>query len=800
MKRYYTLILALLLTFAGVYGARAQNEASSRGSAGGEDAVTVLTLNIWHDQEDWPARLNLIVEELERLRPDVILMQEVLQNENLPNQAATLAYRLGYDDVHFTSVDPAGAAKRYGNAILSRHPILETGDRKLEPLNDYRTAAYARIDVDGRPLSVYSTHLHYSGNSPGTDVRRIQIEDLLDFIERTRGGAPVIIGGDFNAVPDAAEMGLVSARYSDVFAAVRKRGDGMPGTAASERRGGGTQGEAATERPGDGTPREATTQRPGDGTPREAATEQPGTGTPREAATQRPGDGMPGIADALPPALTTTLNPAKGHSPRRIDYVYAGPELDPLTADIVLDDAGPDSVWASDHFGVLATLGFETQDFVDDLQERTFRWFWDETPPINGLTPDRAPSRPFSSIAAVGFALPTYAVGAERGYISREDAAIRTLNTLKFFWNAPQDTARSGISGYRGFFYHFLDMETGERFQTTELSTIDTALLMAGVVFAGEYFGRDNERERQIRSYADSLFRRVEWDWFQREDGLITMAWRPERGFGPAAYQGYDEAMILYLLALGSPTHPIDPKAWDTFTSTYKWADFYGYEHVNFAPLFGHQYSHMFVDYRGIYDEYMLAKGIDYFENSRRATYSQLEYGKDNPNGFKDYSGDIWGWTASDGPANTWGVVNGDSVRFHTYWARGVAAGDVRDDGTIVPTAAGGSIPFAPEITIPALKNIRDHYGDLVYNEYGFVDAFNPTYRLEFGDPQRGPVDPVHGWFDGDQLGIDQGPIVVMLENYRSGLVWDVMRNSDIIVRGLCRAGFTEGWLEGRCN
>lgn len=726
MKRNLSLNLIVVLALVGASFVHAQIPgAGSRDAASGvlnDGTVTVLTYNIWHDQEDWPARLNLMVEELDRLRPDVIMLQEVLQNENLPNQAATLAYRLGYEDFHFVSVNAEGAPKRYGNAILSRHPILETGERKLEPRNDYRTAAYARIDVGGRPVSVYSTHLHYSGGGPGTEVRQRQIEDLLDFIELTKGDAPVVIGGDFNAKPDTAELELVTSRYGDAFAAVVQPGD------------------------------------------------------------------------------VTTLNTAKGHTARRIDYVYAGPELDPLRAEIVLDEVGPDSLWASDHFGVLATLGFGRQDFVDDLQERTFRWFWEETPANNGLTPDRAPSRPFASIAAVGFALPTYAVGAERDYISREDAAIRTLSTLRFFWNAPQDTARTGVTGYKGFFYHFLDMQSGERFQTTELSTIDTALLMAGVVFAGEYFDRDNHRESQIRAYADSLFRRVEWDWFQRDDGLITMAWRPERGFGPVAYQGYDEAMILYLLALGSPTHPIDPKAWDAFTSTYEWADFYGYEHVNFAPLFGHQYSHMFVDYRGIFDEYMREKGIDYFENSRRATYAQREYGKDNPRGFDDYSGDIWGWTASDGPANTWGVVDGDSVRFHTYWARGVAAGDIRDDGTIVPTAAGGSIPFAPEITIPALKNIRDRYGDLVYNRYGFVDAFNPTYRLEFGDPERGPVDPEHGWFDGDQLGIDQGPIVVMLENYRTGLIWDVMRNSDIIVCGLCRAGFTGGWLEGRCN
>lgn len=684
-----------------------------------DDPVTVLTLNIWHNQDDWPARLNLIVETLEDVRPDVILLQEVLQNEELPNQAASIAYRLGYEDYHFASVDPEGASKRYGNAILSRHPFLEKNARSLDPANDYRVAAHARIDVDGRPLNVYSTHLHYSADEPGTAVRTQQIEDLLDFVEATREGAPVIVGGDFNTLPEAPEMELLREHYVDALA-----GDETSGT----------------------------------------------------------------------------LNAAKGHSPRRIDYLFAGPQVEVLEADILFDRPGPDSLWASDHFGVMGSFGLDRAAFVEDLQRRTFDWFWEETNPSNGLTPDRAPSRPFASIAAVGFALTAYPVGVERGYITREQARERTLNTLEFFWNAPQDTAREGVTGHRGFFYHFLDLETGERYRTTELSTIDTALLMGGVLFAGEYFDQSNRKEARIRAYADSLYRRVEWDWFQREDGLITMAWRPERGFSNHAYEGYDEAMLLYLLAMGSPTHPIDPKAWDAFTSTYRWEPFYGIEHVNFSPLFGHQYSHVWIDFRDIQDAYMRDKGIDYFENSRRATQAQRRYGIDNPNGFEDYSGDIWGWTASDGPAGTWAVIDGDSIRFRTYWARGVSAGDIRDDGTVAPTAAGGSIPFAPEITLAALEAMREKYGDLVYNEYGFVDAFNPTFRHADAEPNRGIVDPEHGWFDGDQLGIDQGPIVLMLENYRSGLIWDVMRRSDIIRRGLCRAGFTGGWIREECN
>jgi hypothetical protein len=326
---------------------------------------------------------------------------------------------------------------------------------------------------------------------------------------------------------------------------------------------------------------------------------------------------------------------------------------------------------------------------------------------------------------------------------------------------------------------------------------------MAGVLFAQSYFDGDAAAERAIRAYADSLYRRVEWPWFQRDRApLITMGWHPERDFGQAAYQGYNEAMILYLFALGSPTHPVEPDVWDAYTGTYEWGDFYGQEHLQFSPLFGHQYSHVWVDFRRIQDAYMRDKGIDYFENSRRATYAQQAYAADNPHGFKDYSAALWGLTASDGPTGGYHVVNGDSVRFHRYWARGASLRHINDDGTIAPTAAGGSIPFAPEITIPALQAMRDRYGDLVYNEYGFVDAFNPTFTFDDADAKLefGQIDPEHGWFDAEQLGIDQGPIVAMIENHRTGLIWETMKRNPYLVRGLCRAGFAGGWLENRCE
>lgn len=434
--------------------------------------------------------------------------------------------------------------------------------------------------------------------------------------------------------------------------------------------------------------------------------------------------------------------------------------------------------------------------FLDTLQERTFRFFWERANPANGLVPDRWPIPSFSSVAAVGFGLPVYAVGAERGWITRDQAADRVLTTLRFLWNAPQGPAATGVTGHQGFFYHFLDMQTGHRFDKVELSTIDTGLLMAGVLFSQQYFNAQNETETQIRAYADSLYRRVNWQWVYRPaSDRLTMGWHPESGYIVSEWHGYDEAMILLVLALGSPTYPVEPSIWKTYTSTYKWGTYYGQEHVGFAPMFGHQYSHMFIDFRGIKDDYMRARGIDYFENSRRATLAQRAYAIENPMGWRGYGEDVWGLTASDGPIDTEREVNGVTRRFWSYTARGTSHTEIRDDGTIVPTAAGGSIPFAPEITIRALRTMRERYGNAIWGEYGFLDAFNPTYQWTDRPLLHGRVVPGVGWVDGDYLGIDQGPIVLMIENYRTGLVWNHLRNNPHIVRGLQRAGFTGGWL-----
>lgn len=423
------------------------------------------------------------------------------------------------------------------------------------------------------------------------------------------------------------------------------------------------------------------------------------------------------------------------------------------------------------------------QEFSEDLKERTFTYFWEVVDSTTWQSDDRYPSRTFTSIAATGFALPAYIIGIENEYVSRDEGTERVLNVLEWLWNAPTGDAAEGTAGYRGFYYHFLNYESGTRYRDVELSTIDTALLMAGVLTAQSYFDEDDPEEQQIRAFADSLYQRVEWDWAMNGNSTMSMGWRPERGFIEAQWTGYNEAMILLLLALGSPEHAIPDNSWNVWTSTYDWEDFYGYEHVNFGPLFGHQYSQMFVDFRGIQDEYMKEKGIDYFENSRRATLSNRAYCIANPGNFEGYGENIWGLTASDGPANETRTIGTKSVRFRTYHARGAAKGYIEDDGTIVPTAAGGSIPFAPEETLQALYTMKQKYGDQLYSDYGFRDAFNLTY-------QEG------GWFNPDYIGIDQGPIIIQLENLESELIWDVLKENQYIQKGLEKAGFTGGWLE----
>jgi hypothetical protein len=462
-----------------------------------------------------------------------------------------------------------------------------------------------------------------------------------------------------------------------------------------------------------------------------------------------------------------------------------------LLAGLVLGCADPARVVGRD--------GRDSRDDRDtllaDLEERTFHYFWDLADPRTGLIPDRWPTPSFSSIAAVGFGLTAYVIGAERGWVSREAARARVRQTLQFLLDAPQGPAAVGMMGHQGFFYHFLDMATGRRFETVELSTIDTALLLAGVLTCQSYFDHDDPGEAVVRDLAERLYARADWTWIQPRPPLVAMGWTPEKGFHTWDWRGLNEAMILYVLALGSPTHPIAPEAWEGYTRTYKWGSFYGQEHVNFPPLFGHQYSQAWIDFRGIQDSYMRERGIDYFENSRRAALAQRAYAIANPGGFRGYGENVWGLTACDGPLDGDLTLDGRSIHFMTYAARGAALGDIRDDGTIAPTAAASSIAFAPEIVLPAVLEMHRRWGEHLVSKYGFLDAFNPT--LNVATPtHHGRVVPGVGWFDTDYLGIDQGPIVAMIENYRSGLVWKTMRKNPHVVRGLRRAGFTGGWLE----
>jgi hypothetical protein len=450
------------------------------------------------------------------------------------------------------------------------------------------------------------------------------------------------------------------------------------------------------------------------------------------------------------------------------------------------------------HSHATATQQTKVPASINELEKRTFDWFWDSANPKNGLVPDHYPSKSFASIAAVGFGLTTYGVGAERGYITRDQAIERTLATLRFFHDAPQNDSEDDVTGYHGFFYHFLDMDTGKReARWTELSTVDTTLLLGGVLFAQSYYDRDTAPEREIRQLADDIYRRVEWPLTQPRAPLISMGWTPGGKFIPHDWEGYNEGMLVYILALGSPTHPIADGAWEAWTKNYDrtYGEFYGQTFLNFAPLFGHQYTHIFIDFRGIRDAWNREHDLDYFENSRRAVYSQRAYAIANPGGWTGYGKNIWGLTASNGPG---GIVvkGGDRDReFFGYTARGAGRDYISDDGTIVPTAAGGSIAFAPEIVIPALEEMKRRYGKNLYTKYGFVDAFNPSFHTETGT-RTGNLVPNVGWFDTVHLGIDQGPIVLMIENYRSDFVWKVMRKNPYIRKGLERAGFTGGWLD----
>lgn len=398
-------------------------------------------------------------------------------------------------------------------------------------------------------------------------------------------------------------------------------------------------------------------------------------------------------------------------------------------------------------------------EFLEYVQQTSFDYFWYLANPSNGLIPDRSTTTSPCSIAAVGFGLTAIGIGIDHDWISRTQGVARVLTTLNTFLNGPQGPNSTGTIGYKGWFYHFLDMNTALRSPSTELSSIDTTLLLAGILYAKQYFDGPNPDETSIRTMADTIFNRVDWNWMARGSNVVSMGWNPPGSFIANNWVGYNEGMLLYCLSLGAATNPLPASAWSRWTSGYTWATNYGQAFVPFPPLFGHQYSHCWIDFRHTADAYMNSRNSTYFQNSRRATLAQRAYCIANPLSRVGYGSNVWGLTACDGPTG--------------YAARGAPPAE-NDDGTIAPTAAGGSMAFTPEFSVPALRHFYTQFRPRIWTAYGFRDAFNLGAQ----------------WYGSDELGIDQGPIVIMIENYRTQRVWRRFMRNEEVQRGLQRAGF----------
>jgi len=423
-------------------------------------------------------------------------------------------------------------------------------------------------------------------------------------------------------------------------------------------------------------------------------------------------------------------------------------------------------------------LTADDEKMLDSIQQKTFQFFVNEHHPEWGIVKDRTKEWAPSSIASTGFGLACFGIGAERNWITREKAAQITLNNLQFFINSVQ-SADTNVTGYKGFYYHFLKMDSGTREWNCELSTVDTGLLMMGIIFARNYYNGDNATEEKIRELAGQMLERIDWDFMEMPAGdqyahSISMGWYPEKGLHHMGWIGYNEALFLYVLAAGSGMTNVE-KGFDSWLKFYSWETPYeGLSHVAFPPLFGHQFSQAFIDFRGLVDRYMKEKGIDYFENSRQATLVQQQYAIQNPNDWVGYDSLCWGITACDGPTNAY---NFDDYNFFGYAGRGTSGPDNNyfDDGTIAPYGAISSLPFAPEIVLPTIRAFNKRYSNILWGKYGYYDAFNLTAQ----------------WVDDDYIGIDQGPLMIMIENFRTGLVWDYVMKDQIIQDGLKRLGFS---------
>jgi hypothetical protein len=426
------------------------------------------------------------------------------------------------------------------------------------------------------------------------------------------------------------------------------------------------------------------------------------------------------------------------------------------------------------------------EEMIERLKNRTFDYFRHEWNPANGLIADKNQAGSPASIAVLGMGFTVYTIAAERGLFPRSEAVQRTLAALRFLRSSHQGP-EADATGYKGFYYHFLDMQTGKRVWKSELSTVDTAILIAGVLTARGYFTLENAEEQEIREIADFLYRRVEWPWALNGKATLSHGWTPEKGFLRYRWStNYSEALILYILALGSPTYAINPKGYHQWTSSFQTLKIYNIECLHAGPMFIHQMSHLWIDFRDIQDQFNKKAGFDYFENSKRATYIQRQYGVENPKSYAHFSEYCWGLTASDGPGPAIRKVKGVKRIFYNYRARGVPHGP--DDGTISPWAVAASLPFAPEIVTGTIRHMIERLGEKGLCKYGFDASYNPAF------PQANGA--YEGWVSPWIFGLNQGSTVIMIENYQSALVWKTMSKCPYLIVGLRAAGFEGGWLE----
>jgi hypothetical protein len=392
-----------------------------------------------------------------------------------------------------------------------------------------------------------------------------------------------------------------------------------------------------------------------------------------------------------------------------------------------------------------STLSPQDDQFLNALEQASFLFFWEQANPKTGLIKDRCDVRgkdtsTAASIASSGFGLTAICIAQMRGFISYEQARLRVIVSLSFLWHK--------LPTHRGFFFHFADMNTGERIWDSEVSSVDTAILLCGVLTCRAHF-----HDRDIDELAHAIFDRVDWTWISEDTALLSMGWTPELGFIPSRWGAYSELMMLYLLGMGSYSHPLKPEtwfAWKRMTFEYDGLGYIG----AFAPLFVHQYSQAWFDFRNKRDRY-----ADYFQNSIVATDAHRIFCLELNVQFPDYSNALWGITASD------------SEKGYVVWGGPPAMGPI--DGTVVPCAAGGSLPFLPAETMRVLRTIHDGYPKS-WCRYGFVDAFNP----------------LTGWYDTDVIGIDVGITMIMAENARSGFVWETFMKNPEAQRGMEIAGF----------